>query len=67
VTANEDFLNKIERLGLCKMARETGLDRKAIRQIALGKVKLSTLGQAIGGLRLLKARSFGRGFVRTEV
>jgi hypothetical protein len=48
VAANEDFLNKIKWLGLRRMTRESGLDRKTIRQIAFGqKVKLSTLAKVI--------------------
>jgi hypothetical protein len=53
VVANEDFLSKIKRLGLRRMTRVTGLDRKTIRQISLGqKVKLSTLAKVVGTLRL---------------
>jgi hypothetical protein len=52
VAANEDFLNKIKRSGLRRMTRETGLDRKTIRQISLGqKVKLSTLAKVAAGIR----------------
>jgi hypothetical protein len=56
VVANEDFLSKIKRLGLRRMTRVTGLDRKTIRQISLGqKVKLSTLAKVIGALRLTES------------
>ena len=52
VAANDDFVRKIKALGLRRMAKETGLDRKTLRQISLGhKVKLSTLAKAIGALR----------------
>jgi DNA-binding phage protein len=56
VAANEDLLNKIKRSGLRRMTRETGLDRKTIRQISLGQeVKLSTLAKVIDALRLTES------------
>jgi hypothetical protein len=56
VAASEDFLNKIKRLGLRRMTRGTGLDRKTIRQVSLGqRVKLSTLAKIIGALRLTES------------
>ena len=52
VTANESLIAEISARGLRKTNRETGLDRKTIRNVLRGKpVKVSTLGKVVIGLR----------------
>lgn len=52
VAANESLIAEINALGLRKTTKETGLDRKTIREILKGKkVKASTLAKIVMGLR----------------
>ena len=52
VAANESLIAEINALGLRKTTKETGLDRKTIREILKGKkVKASTLAKIVRGLR----------------
>jgi hypothetical protein len=52
VTANESLIAEISARGLRRTARETGLDRKTIREILNGKkVKIATLAKIAIGLK----------------
>lgn len=52
VAANESLIAEINARGLRKTTKETGLDRKTIREILKGKkVKASTLAKIVMGLR----------------
>lgn len=51
VTASENLRQEIARMGLRKVAKETGLDRKTIRAIMKGKrVKMGTLARTLKGM-----------------
>src|SRR5215469_4126591 len=51
VAANESLIAEINTRGLRKTTKETGLDRKTIRGILSGKLKLATLAKVVAGLQ----------------
>jgi hypothetical protein len=56
VAANESLIGEIRAHGLRKTTKETGLDRKTIREIVNGKrVKASTLAKVVVGMREVNA------------
>jgi hypothetical protein len=52
VAANDSLIAEIKELGLRKMTKQTGLDRKTIRAIVKGqKVKAPTLAKLVLGIQ----------------